>query len=416
MFEDPSDPTYIYAEAQGGDIGRVNRYTHEARAIKPYAAIWRKETALQLEHAHPDQPQRKGHDLYRRAVPLPLARSRPVLGAHLARPHHQRPRKAEAGRIRRRHRRQLRRRDEHHHLLHLASRPRTAQLIWVGTDDGNVQITRDGGKTWTNVIANVQGVGKSPWVSWVEASRFAEGTAYATFDRHMYGDMKPYVFKTTDYGTDLDASRHRSERRARLCPRHQGRHRQSQPALPRHRVRPVDQHRWRHSTGRSTRAASFPAVAVRDLVVHPRTSDLVLATHGRGIWIIDDISPLRALTPDMMAKEAAFLPVRRRRAMHSSLSAAGRKATTPSAAPAVPTDAVIPYYQRRATSTAISRSRSSTPKGKLVDTIASSKHRGVNRATWSMRLKPPKVPPAASALFGAAQSARAFCPAPTPSR
>ena len=61
------------------------------------------------------------------------------------------------------------------------------------------------------------------------------------------------------------------------------------------------------STGRSTRAATFPTVAVRDIVVHPRTSDLVLATHGRGIWIIDDISPLRALTPDFMTKNAVVM-------------------------------------------------------------------------------------------------------------
>jgi hypothetical protein len=70
----------------------------------------------------------------------------------------------------------------------------------VGTDDGNIQITRDSGKTWTNVGANVAGVGQSPWISWVEASRYDEGAAYITIDRHMYGDMNPYVFKTSDLG------------------------------------------------------------------------------------------------------------------------------------------------------------------------------------------------------------------------
>jgi photosystem II stability/assembly factor-like uncharacterized protein len=70
----------------------------------------------------------------------------------------------------------------------------------VGTDDGNIQVTRDGGKNWTNVIGNVQGAGKDSWISWVEASRFDEGTAYAAVDRHMYGDMGAHVFKTTDFG------------------------------------------------------------------------------------------------------------------------------------------------------------------------------------------------------------------------
>src|SRR5690349_20185117 len=85
-------------------------------------------------------------------------------------------------------------------IYSISESPRNGQIIWVGTDDGNVQITRDAGKTWKNLTANVQGVGKAPWVSWVEASRFNEGTAYVTFDRHSYGDMKPYVYKTTNYG------------------------------------------------------------------------------------------------------------------------------------------------------------------------------------------------------------------------
>lgn len=73
-------------------------------------------------------------------------------------------------------------------------------MIWAGTDDGNLQVTRDGGKNWANVRSNVPGIVKDTWVSWVEASRFSEGTAYAAFDQHMTGDMKPHVFKTEDFG------------------------------------------------------------------------------------------------------------------------------------------------------------------------------------------------------------------------
>jgi hypothetical protein len=198
MWEDPSDPTYIYAEAQGGEIGRVNRYTHETAPSSPIRTMARRSCAS-TGTRRSDEPQREGHDLHRRAVPVPLARPRANLGAHLARPDHQRSREAEAGGVGRHHGGQLRRRNAHHDLLDFGvAEERT--VIWVGTDDGNVQVTRDGGKTWTNVGGNVAGPGKAPWVSWVEAGRFAEGTAYATFDRHMYGDMKPYVYKTTDYG------------------------------------------------------------------------------------------------------------------------------------------------------------------------------------------------------------------------
>ena len=73
-------------------------------------------------------------------------------------------------------------------------------VIWVGTDDGNLQITKDGGKTWTNVVANVSGLPANTWVSYVYPSRFDRGMCYVTFDGHMTGDMKPYLFKTMDYG------------------------------------------------------------------------------------------------------------------------------------------------------------------------------------------------------------------------
>ena len=88
----------------------------------------------------------------------------------------------------------------HTTIYSISESPKNGQIIWVGTDDGNVQITRDGGKTWTNVVGNVAGLGKNSWVSTIEASRFDEATAYATFDRHTFGDMKPYAYKTTDYG------------------------------------------------------------------------------------------------------------------------------------------------------------------------------------------------------------------------
>ena len=78
-------------------------------------------------------------------------------------------------------------------------------MIWVGTDDGNVQLTRDGGKTWTNVVGNMPGLPEGAWVSWVEAGRFDEGTAYVAFDRHTIGDMTPYVYRTDRLRQDVAA-------------------------------------------------------------------------------------------------------------------------------------------------------------------------------------------------------------------
>jgi len=144
---------------------------------------------------------------------------------------------------------------------------------------------------------------------------------------------------------------------------------------------------------------------VRDLVVHPRESDLVLATHGRGIWIIDDISPLRALTPDLMAKDATLIegpPAIQYFNANGGWSEGDESFNGPSR----PTDAFIDYYQKRRHIFGDLKIEIVDQEGKLVDTIPGSKHRGLNRAKWSMRLKSPIVPPAATALFAAAQGPR----------
>src|SRR5207237_718020 len=90
--------------------------------------------------------------------------------------------------------------ENHCTIYTISESPRDAKVVWVGTDDGNVQVTEDGGAHWTNVTANITGLPKNTWVSTIEASHFDRNTAYATFDGHQTGDMKTYVYKTTDLG------------------------------------------------------------------------------------------------------------------------------------------------------------------------------------------------------------------------
>ena len=154
--------------------------------------------------------------------------------------------------------------------------------------------------------------------------------------------------------------------------------------------------RWAQYKG-----SNFPAVAVRDLVVHPRDSDLILATHGRGIWIIDDISPLRALNSRLMAQEADFLPMPA--AVQWMETGGGWPEGDESyTGPSRPNEVLIPYYQRTRHIFGDLKIEIFDAQGQLVDTVPSSKRRGINRVTWSMHVKPPTVPPAASALFAAA--------------
>ena len=226
----------------------------------------------------------------------------------------------------------------------ISESPKNGQLIWVGTDDGNIQITRDSGKNWTNVIGNVPDAGKDSWIAWVEASRYDEGTAYAAVDRHMYGDMAPHVFKTTDYGKTwkpIVATDSGVRGWAHVI--------KEDTVSPNLLFLGTEfglfvsndgGERWAQYKG-----SNFPAVAVDDLVVHPRTSDLVLATHGRGIWIIDDISPLRALTPEIMQEDAGFLPIPQSTQWMETFGGWPEGANSFNGQ-SRPDEATIPYYQR----------------------------------------------------------------------
>ena len=147
-----------------------------------------------------------------------------------------------------------------------------------------------------NVVGNAPNLPKNSWVSTVEASRFDQATAYATFDRHTFGDIKPYSYKTTDYGqtwTALPVQQNSVLGYAHVI--------KEDTVDPNLLFLGTEFGLWISTDGGQRwaqyKGSNFPAVAVRDIVVHPRESDLVLATHGRGIWIIDDISLLRSLKP-----------------------------------------------------------------------------------------------------------------------
>ncbi len=144
---------------------------------------------------------------------------------------------------------------------------------------------------------------------------------------------------------------------------------------------------------------------MRDIVVHSREWDLVLATHGLGIWIVDDISPLRALTPDLMDQDAALV-AGKPAVQYFNAQGGWPEGDATFYGPSRPSDAAINYYQKKRHIFGDLKIEVFDQNGKLLDTIAGSKHRGLNRASWSMRMKAPIVTPAATALFQAAQGPR----------
>ncbi len=198
--------------------------------------------------------------------------------------------------------------ENHFTIFTVAESPLDPALVWAGTDDGNVQITQDGGATWRNVRDHVPGLPEEIWVSRIEASHHARCRAYAAFDNHRLDDFRPRVFRTDDCGEswqeitgDLPASG------------------SSYVVVE----DPVNDKLLFVGTEFGAFATidggghwfalddNLPVVAVRDLVIHPRDADLVAGTHGRSLWILDDITPLRQATAAVLGSEAWLFAPRR---------------------------------------------------------------------------------------------------------
>jgi photosystem II stability/assembly factor-like uncharacterized protein len=403
MFVDPTDQNYLYAESQGGEIGRVNRKTHEVRPLKPLPRYKEGKERFNWNAPIHVSPTNNGtlyigsQYLYRTKD---FGQTWDRISPDLTTNDPAKQLQEQSGGVTV----DNSAAEMHTTIYAIAESPRNGSVIWAGTDDGNLQVTRDGGKTWTNVVANIPNLPKSAWVSSVDPSHFNDGTIYATFDLHTFGDMRPYAYKSTDYGktwSSVIAAGSPVRGYAHVI--------KEDLVNPNLLFLGTEFGLWVSLDGGAQwsryKGGDFPAVAVRDLAIHPRDNDLVIATHGRGIWIIDDITPLRALTPAALASDVVFI---RARPTVLKLGAYGGWANGDASYTGDnPTDAaVITYYLKKRHIFGDMKIEVLDAAGKLVGTVPSTKRRGLSRVRWSMRLKPPKVPPAASAAFGAAYGPR----------
>jgi photosystem II stability/assembly factor-like uncharacterized protein len=405
-FADPSDPDYAYAEAQGGYIGRVNRRTLQQRLIQPTAGYkeklrynWNTPIAL--------SPNEKG-TIYIGSQFLFRSRDHGVtwdrISPDLTTNDPVRQRQEESGGITV----DNSSAEMNTTIYSISESSRAAGQIWIGTDDGNVQITRDAGRTWANLTPNL-GMPVGNWISWVEASRFDPAVAYVTDDRHAYGDMQPYLYRTADYGRTWQ----------RLVGPGTAGVRGYAHVIKEDRLNPnilflgtefglyVSLNRGQ--SWAQFKPNNFPdGVAVRDIALQEREDDLLLATHGRGIWVVDDISPLRSLSAPILASTVSLVPSR---PLEQRIEGNGGWAEgDASYAGENPADgAVITYYQKARHVIGRMKLEILDSSGKVVDELPTSKRRGLNRVVWSMRTKPPLVPPAAS-LAGSSTQGERFLP------
>ncbi len=304
----------------------------------------------------------------------------------------------------------------------LSESPLTPNVLWAGTDDGNLQVTRDGGKTWKNVAARVPGVPQGTYVSRVVASKYAEGTAFVTFDGHRSDDNGIYIFLTTDYGESWKPIRNGIP--------------DSAGSVHVVREHPRSQNllfagtefglwvSWDRGANWTALKNNFPTVPVDDIEIQARENDLVLATHGRSIWVFDDLTPIEKMDANVAASGLTFFPPRAATTwrLGNRRWSAGQKMF---AAKNPPYGAILNYYLKEAvppeppktdkdkdakdkngesaaeekTETDAAAKKEGQVKisvldkdGKLMREFDGPGAAGVNRTNWDLRWNPPAEP------------------------
>ncbi len=303
----------------------------------------------------------------------------------------------------------------------ISESPFDAGLLYVGSDDGRVHVTRDGGASWTDVTGNIPGLPERTYVSRVVASAHDVATVYATFDGHRNNDFAAHVYASTDYGENW---------------------RRIVDGLPATSVNVITEH---HRTAGllfvgnevgvffsvdggeqwMALANGLPAVPVDDIKIHPRENDLVLGTHGRGIYIMEDIAPLEGLTAEVLAADAHLFPVRRA-TLYNPYTPQG---WTPGVyvSPNPPAGALIRYYVgeagagggvvaasppgnggdgdaggREAAADASGQAKITIlgGGGEVVRELTGPAAAGIQQVRWDLRIEPPYTPSGPAQQFG----------------
>ena len=385
---DPEEPWIVYAESQDGNLVRRDLRTHEARSIRPreeddkmhrFRFQWNSPVLLSRHDRKTlyyggnfvFKSTDRGDNWKRISPDLTSGVDRKTLSIM--------GRKIEDRTI-------LSRNDgvaAFPTITTLCESPTRAGILWAGTDDGNLKVTRDG-ETWKSVVENIPGVPKGTYVSRVLASAFDPATAYVAFDGHRSDDFNIYLFKTTDFGESWKAI-------TKGIPKNQG---------TLHIIREHPRNRdLLFAGGEFGLYCSFdrgedwqelknnlPRVPVDDIAIHPRENDLIVATHGRSVWILDSIYSLEqmnAKTADSAlqafdVRPATMWRMARTRDFESHDLFIG---------PNPPHGAIIDFWTKAKPDLKDVKISILDPAGKAIASIKpSTLEAGVNRVSWNMRV------------------------------
>jgi photosystem II stability/assembly factor-like uncharacterized protein len=382
---DPRDPNLIYYNGHFGDITRIDMRNQEERYIQPYppgpagggADLERYRfnwnSPIHMSPTNPDVVYYGGNVLFRTAD---RGETWTIISPDLTTND-----KSKMGRSGGPISTDNTRAEFHCTIIALAESPRDPNVIWAGTDDGNLQVTRDGGKSWTNVAPNIAGAPKFSWFSSIAASKVSAGAAFVTVDQHRLNDFASYAFATTDYGKTWKRISEGMRGYAHVV--------LEDPRETQLLYVGTELGIWasfdRGGSWQDLRLG-LPPLAVVDMKVHPRDNDLVIATHARGFYILDDVTPLQALAAAHfgsgkdVSRPILFKPMPAvRYTPASDTSVLGNRVWV---ARNQPYGTIINYYLPSASGSVQLAIHDAA--GRLLQTLRGPGEAGVNRAVWNL--------------------------------
>jgi photosystem II stability/assembly factor-like uncharacterized protein len=394
-YGDPSDPDITFSQYQGGRMYRTNHRTGENKYIKPFpdeenqtlrfnwntpVVFGKKSNWLYVGAQYIFRSKDKG-DSFERISP-DLTTNDPI-----------RQKQEQSGGLTI----DNSNAENNTTVFSICESPLDENIIWAGTDDGNIQLTTNGGKSWTKLNSAIQGLPPQAFISYIDADNKNKNGAWITVDAHRNGDLKPYLFYTDDLGKTWKSTV--TETIKGFC----------------HVVKqdPVNSDliflgtesglfiSFNHGKEWIRFRNKVPPTGVYDLAFQPDQNDLVLATHGRGIIIIDDLTPLRSLDSTLMAKDFAFLPIRpyyftSDPGMQDFPGDAEFVGANPS------TSAMVCYYLKTRHIFGDMYIDLYDPAGKFMKKLPAGTRKGINIIQLATAMDPPKVPRSPNILGDAA--------------
>jgi len=385
---DLTDNNTAYAESQGGNMGRIDLTTFKSLDITPQAG--KDEEKLRWNWNTPIVTgQNNHHNLYTAAQYLYKStnqgRNWQRISPDLTTNDKKKQDQDNSGGLSE----DNTSAENHCTIFSVIESPLDENVVWAGTDDGNLQVTTNGGKTWTNLAKNyaAAGIPAQTWVSSIEPSRFNKNVVYATFDNHMYGDMKTYVAKSADGGKTWHLLT--SDQFTGFA----------------HKIKEdiADKDLLFLGTERGLFASvdggetwfrmknHIPDYCmVRDIQVQPQTNDLVLATHGRGVMIVENISNMRTLTKEI-AEKGVVLFDSKPQPITTGAYGGGGSPVSGGWHGGNPDDIQPIQYYLKDRPTADVKVEIYDAAGKMVQSIPGSRRKGINKVYWNLRCTPPKT-------------------------